>query len=98
ECSPGLFFPERIIGGSEANGKPATTTIAELSDVRVNGPLPDGIFQLLYPHNIYLTDSIRGVIYRVDPQGNQLSEARPLGGRVPPPPVGGVSDEPRTET
>jgi hypothetical protein len=84
EAAPGLFFPTRVVGRGEMSGKPWTSHVAEISDVEINRLLPGGIFDLRFPHGITMTDSIRGVTYRVDEMGNQISEAVRLG-EVPPP-------------
>ncbi len=80
ECGPGLFFPERI-SGRAADVKSSTV----LSDIRVNQPLPADVFNFRYPHNIVLSDGIKGGSYRVDAAGNPLSALTPHSRSTPPP-------------
>ncbi len=83
ECAPGLYFPERLAGRSGRDGNFDFNHTTTISEIRVNQPLPDGVFRFRYPHGIYLTDSIRGTSYRVDPDGNRIGPETPLG-TVPP--------------
>jgi hypothetical protein len=92
ECAPGLFFPERLEGHSELNGKPDFNHTTVISDIRVNQPLPDDIFRLHYPEGVNLSDQIRNIRYRVDSEGHQTSAGTPLQGRVVPPPPERQSD------
>jgi hypothetical protein len=86
ECTPGVFFPERARGQSgPEGGDPDFTYSVVFSDVQVNEPLPDDVFRFRYPKGVYLTDSIRGTVYRVDAVGNRTSPETPMG-KIPPPP------------
>jgi hypothetical protein len=66
ECAPGLFFPERLVGRSGPEGDFDFHHTTEISDIRVNEPLPPDIFRFRYPHGVYLTDSVREAEYQVD--------------------------------
>jgi hypothetical protein len=92
ECSPGVFFPEQEVGRSYNHGTEHTSSTTEVSDLRVNEPLPKDIFRLTYPRGVILSDTIRGTQYRVDSQGNMMSKETPMGREAPPP------DQTRTES
>lgn len=80
ECAPGLYFPERVSGRSKDS-----TSSTLLSEIRVNQPLPADIFNFRYPHGVYLSDGIKGVSYRTDPEGNPISAVTPHSrGPLPP--------------
>jgi hypothetical protein len=85
EVGPGLYFPERITGRSENDGKQDTSLLTTISDVRVNKPLPRDVFAFRFPNRVMLTDDIRNTQYRVDPMGNPTSKETPLGPRQPSP-------------
>jgi hypothetical protein len=68
------------------------------SAISINQPLPADIFRLRYPNGIFLTDSIRGTSYRVDPEGNPLSGEVPLGRNPPPSTVESAKPEHNSET
>lgn len=96
EVLPGVFFPIRVQGQSTDRGKKWSAFTARLTNIRINEPLPDDIFQVRYPPGIFLSDGIRGEVYQVDADGNAISESRPMG-KVPPPPLG-VAQGSGTET
>ncbi len=103
EAAPGLFFPERIVGSSDSNGKFHGNSVSVISDLRINQKLPADTFAFRYPNGIPVADSIRGTEYRVNPEGQPISKETPLGRDQPPPrnesaPVGGVDtqEEPRS--
>jgi hypothetical protein len=87
EVAPAVFFPERVDGRTESGGTLLRTRSAEFFDVEVNRPLAADAFRLSFPHGIIMSDSVRGVNYRVDEQGNQISKDFPTG-KIPPPPMG----------
>lgn len=97
ECSPGVFFPERLEGryGNKDAWTFKSTTV--LSDIRINPLLPENVFRLSIPHGVTLVDGIRGVSYKVDSAGRRISAEEPLG-RIPPPPVGASAEAPRKAT
>jgi hypothetical protein len=99
ECTPGVFFPEKLAGRTGPDGKWDFTHTTAISDIRVTQPIAADVFHFRYPAGIYITDTIRGTRYRVDAAGNRTSSETPLG-RVPPPPVGDTAEriEPGTET
>lgn len=98
ECSPGVFFPERVTGRSGSGNNMATSLVSIFSDIHVNQPLPPGIFHFRYPNGILLTDSIKGTSYRVDPEGNPLSSGQPMARVGPPPLAEGVAPGTGKET
>lgn len=98
EWAPGLFFPERIEGRSQANGIQDTESLSQLSDIKVNDPLPDDIFRFRYPNGVFVADGIRGTEYRADAEGNRLSAETPLGRGQPPPQTESDPSALRTET
>jgi hypothetical protein len=97
ECEPGVFYPERVLGRSEEDGKPYSTSESRLSDIHVNEAIPKSIFHLTYPNGVYLSDGIKGTRYRVDAQGNQISEGIPLT-RGPAAPIPGDRPPAGSET
>jgi hypothetical protein len=105
ECAPGVFFPERAKGSSGLEGTSANNDSALFnefsvlfSDIHVNEPLPDDIVRFRYPDGIILSDAIRGTTYRVDSEGNRISDETPFG-KIPPPPEGELAASPLgTET
>ncbi len=105
EYAPGLFFPTHAAGWSGTKDNPDFTCAVELADVRVNQPLPHGIFDFQYPSGIYLVDSIRGTTYNADSAGNAISKETALTKQPPPPPANAAAppgpgretlDEPRS--
>jgi len=97
ECSPGVFFPERLVGGSGPEGDFNFHHHTLISDIRVNQPLPENIFHLRYPEGIPFDDHIRGVKYRANSEGNPISKEEPLrSGRVIP--AAPLGDDPPRET
>lgn len=97
ECSPGVFFPERLVGRSGPGGNLDFHHQTLISDIRVNQPLPEGIFRLRYPEGIPFEDHIRGVRYLANSDGSPISKEEPLrsGRFIPPAPLG---DDPPRET
>jgi outer membrane lipoprotein-sorting protein len=100
EHKPSLFFPERMTGSSQlltnkAKGYDSTT---RFSDVQINQPLPGDIFNFKYPHGVSLRDNIRGSEYRVDADGNPISQQIPYVHEPPPPGSAGDVPIPGTET
>lgn len=93
ESAPGLFFPEQVSGRSKDS-----TSSTLLSEIRVNQPLPAGVFNFRYPHGVYLSDGIKGVSYRVDIEGNPISAATPHARGPLPPRSDAESSTLRTET
>lgn len=87
EYQPGLFFPVQADGRSQILPGEAKLTEhkTKFSNVQINQPLPKNIFYFRYPHSVIVGDAIRGCEYRVDAEGNQISQETPYG-REPPPP------------
>jgi hypothetical protein len=98
ECSPGVFFPERLIGGSGPEGNFNFNHVTIISEIRVNQPLPEGTFRFRFPHGVELVDSTRGVRYPVDSKGNRIGPETPLAISPPPPPVDSPPPSQQLET
>jgi len=100
ECSPGLFFPRNAAGRSGAPENWTLTTKSVLSEIRVNQALPADTFRIRFPHNVIMTDAIRGTRYRIDSNGNRISEETPYANvkSIPPPGVDPSDDPPHVET
>lgn len=70
EFKQGIFFPERV----ENRGlKGETVAPTQFSDIKINQPLPNDIFQLPYPFGLTVRDSLQGINYRVDSLGRPIS-------------------------
>ncbi len=96
EYAPGLFFPELLVGRSGPEGKVDFSHTTVISGIRLNEPLPSDALRLRFPYGVYLTDSIRGVRYRVNQEGTPISPEEPIqSGRVIPPPSPG--EDPATD-
>lgn len=93
EATPGIFFPEEVVKRVALNGKPTATIRAVFRDVRVNQPLPAGIFDFRFPKDAMVDNEIQGKRYRIGADGTQVGESEPMPN--PPPPEGAVL---RTET
>lgn len=85
ELADGLRFPAEIRGTSGPKGAPNWTSVAVVSDLQVNEPLPSDIFDFRFPRGVWLTDSIRGEAYSVDAAGQQISQSITLDKHPPPP-------------
>lgn len=96
ECSPGVFFPERVREATYLGRNQIGTALTEISRIRINYAVPDSIFRLKFPHGVYVSDSIRGTSYRVDREGNRISAETPLS-KGPPPPAAAEIMLPTTE-
>lgn len=89
ECSPGLFFPERLVGRSGPEGNYNFNHTTVISEIRINQPLPENVFHLRYPEGVVFDDRIRGVRYRANSEGKPISPEEPLEvGRVAVAPLG----------
>jgi hypothetical protein len=98
ECAPGIFFPTKVSGRTDLDGKRWATQTAEILDIVVNRPLPQDVFEFRYPEGVILSDTIAGSTYRVDAQGNPISPAIPFAGVPPPPAADGVAPAAGKET
>lgn len=78
ECRPGLFFPEHMAGSAWLTNKVKDfDSRTSFSEVQINQPLPREIFNFKYPNGVSLRDNIRGCEYRVDADGNPISQEVP---------------------
>jgi hypothetical protein len=102
ECSPGIFFPVALAGRSGLDGKPNFTHRTQITEIKVNQPLPKDIFTFRWPNGVYLFDKVRGSSYRVNADGVAVSSEIPIE-KIPviPPPAAGeelqqeTTEEPR---
>ncbi|HYV35086.1 MAG TPA: hypothetical protein VE988_05235 [Gemmataceae bacterium] len=97
ECLPGVFFPERSTRRYTSNGNLLTTWTADIADIRLNEALPGDIFDFSWPDGITLTDTIKGVSYKIDSMGNALSKENALL-RHPPHNAGNEKATPKLAT
>lgn len=87
EFPGGVFFPIRIEQKLSQSGKPWGKSQAVISELKINVPLPTGIFELAFPNGIYVTDLIRNETYQADASGRRLGQTRPISsGKFTPPP------------
>jgi hypothetical protein len=100
EHQPGLFFPEQMAGSSQwlTNKVKGDDNTTRFSEVQINQPLPRDIFNFKYPHGVSLRDNIRGSEYRVDADGNPISQQIPYVHEPPPPASAADAPIPGTET
>ncbi|MCI0639879.1 MAG: hypothetical protein L0Y72_07985 [Gemmataceae bacterium] len=98
ESAPGVYFPVHISGVTEIDGTSWSTQTTQLLDLKVNRPLPAGILDFRFPEGVHLSDGVQGVTYRVDAQGNRISDATPLTRLAPPPPKSISESIPGVET
>jgi hypothetical protein len=89
QVAPGVFFPERIEGHATSDtGDIANNHSSVLSEIQVNGRLPDRTFKLTYPRNVTVLDEVRGVTYKTGADGNRISPERPIKKVTRPPAQG----------
>jgi len=87
ECTPGVFFPERLFGEDGPVSKPNFKHTTIISDIHVNEKLPQEIFHFRFPDGIQIHDKVRGALYRIDSQGKAISKETPMEVFSPPPPA-----------
>src|SRR5262249_41616376 len=81
-----VFFSERVLSHDNLNeGQMVTDSTTVISGIRLNQPLPIDIFHIHFPASIYMTDTIRGVTYRIDAEGNPVSAEIPISNQPPSP-------------
>ncbi|OWK41609.1 hypothetical protein FRUB_03687 [Fimbriiglobus ruber] len=90
ECSPGVYFPERVEGSSGPIDTPGTVSTTVISNIAVNKPIPAGVMTFRFPEGIILSDGIRGTSYRITSDGRAIGPEIPLG-KAPPPVREGAS-------
>lgn len=72
EFPGGLYFPAQIDGRITVNGECRAHNTWKLSNLAINAEIPDGEFQVNFPANAMVWDSIRGTRYQVDAQGQRI--------------------------
>lgn len=72
EPIPSVFFPQQVYCDSTTNGKESANRTIELSEIVVNGAIPESAFQLRYPHGIVMTDDIRRSYYQINANGERI--------------------------
>lgn len=87
EAAPGIYFPAEMERKCYTDGKLTTHDIVTCSDIRVNQPLPPGIFELPIPPNSTVMDAIQDREYKVDALGKAFGPERSLP-KYPPLPAG----------
>lgn len=95
EAAPGVYFPAKARSFDPATGKESWAI--ELTDIRVNQPVPADALTFRFPAGLEVTDGIRGGVYRTDANGEPTqtvlnSEGRPMQ-LVPGGPNSGVLPE-----
>jgi hypothetical protein len=91
EAAPAVYFPERVRSSISIDDQVYETGDFQVSDIRVNAPLPQNAFRLRYTPGMFLENRVQGTRYKVDAGGNPISppEAFP---ELPLPPT--APDEP----
>jgi hypothetical protein len=80
EAKPGIFFPTRIETVAYGNDDKKTIKKVLISDLVVNEPISDDVFQIRFPPGILVTDTIQGKLFRTDAQGNPTLTAKNANG------------------
>jgi hypothetical protein len=76
ELSPGIFFAEKIGRRLFDNGAPVDGgSVARLSRMSVNQPIPPDTFTLRFPHGAQAIDNIQNKVILVDSEGRQIGES-----------------------
>jgi len=96
EPVPGIFFAKSAkIMSMNIENKPSTIIESTVSDLVINEPIDSSLFDLQFPNNIIMNDSINRSRYRIDESGNQIS--KPLDIPFGPPQAKG-SKPPQAQT
>ncbi len=77
EFAPGVFFPERVVVKRHQGGKDEADEVFSFSEVSVNKPIPDSVFDQKYRPGITVTDRVEGKKYKIN------AEAKPVGAKSP---------------
>ncbi len=85
EASPGVYFPVKSQTQAFYGKKLLATTHTALSDLHINEPLAEGIFQLEIPAGTMMADRIQGKLYKTDSHGLPVGEVKELPMNAPPP-------------
>ena len=85
EAAPGIHFPVEAETKFINNDKLTHHEVATFSDIRINQPLPTGIFELPIPPNSKVLDAIQDREYTVDGSGKETGISRPLAKGMPAP-------------
>ncbi len=83
EAAPGIYFPVEAETKFINNDKLTQHDIVTFSDIRINQPLPAGIFELPIPPNTKVLDAIQDREYEVDASGKEFGPSRPLAKGMP---------------
>jgi len=85
EAAPGIHFPAEAETKFLAGKKITEHQVVTFTDIRINQPLPAGIFELPIPPNSTVLDAIADREYKLDANGNESGPSRPLAKGMPTP-------------
>lgn len=78
EYAPGVFFPERAVVKRRNRGKDEADEVFTFTDVSINKPIPDSVFEFKFRRGSHVSDRIQGLKYRVNEDGSPMGETAPL--------------------
>jgi hypothetical protein len=79
ESPPGVFLPTKCRKQTSLHGKQVSGSVTTLSDVRINEPIPPGVFQLpSIPRGTIMSDWVQGTKYPVDENWRSIGRAEPI--------------------
>jgi hypothetical protein len=78
EVKPGIYFPS-VVQARKVSGPGAGEVTKYLfKDVRVNDPIDARVFDLKLPPEVWVSDRVRGVLYKVDADERRTTDEYPL--------------------
>ncbi len=78
EAAPGIHFPAEAETKFLAGKKVTQHEIVTFTDIRINQPLPAGIFELPIPPDATVRDAVADREYKLDANGKETGTSRPL--------------------
>ncbi len=74
ELKPGIFFPVRAIATHFDHGTEIDHFECSMTNIQINEPIPDEIFELTYPEGETMLDSLTGTSYKINAFGDPITE------------------------
>lgn len=96
EPAPGVFFPAEVTKVQTMGGKFQYREVGQVTNIRINAPLPPDIFSLNHVPGDRVNDHLQGKTYTISPDGKSQTNVRPVAPLTPP--VGAPEVAELTET
>jgi hypothetical protein len=87
ETAPSVYFPEGVRQRHFMGDKLVADNLVHFREVRVNQPIPAGIFRMKFPAGIWMEDRIQQVNYKIDENGERLGPSVPTQEALAAPPT-----------